>query len=95
MKKRFAMIMLITMIMSIFVVNETKAYAEQSFTPCPLRGQEKSLWCWDASTQMLIETKGYNRTQSTICTYIHGLAVNKGGSANNVAAEQDGVQITL
>ncbi len=86
MKKRFAIIMLITMIMSIFVVNETKAYAAQSFTPCPLRGQQKSNWCWAASTQMLLETKGYNRTQSAICTYIHGQVINRGGSANNVAA---------
>lgn len=86
MKKRFAMIMVITMVMSIFVVNETKAYAAQSFTPCPLRGQQYSNWCWAASTQMLLETKGYNRTQSDICTYIHGLAVNKGGNIYNVAS---------
>ena len=52
----------------------------------PLYGQEKSNWCWVASSQMVAGYKGYrSKTQTQICTYVKGGAVNDSGSIAEVA----------
>ena len=52
----------------------------------PLYGQEKSNWCWVASSRMVAGYKGYtSKTQTQICTYVKGGAVNNTGSIAEVA----------
>lgn len=44
------------------------------------RKQEKTLWCWATTVQMMAETEGYAKTQASIVTSIFGSAVNQTGS---------------
>jgi len=77
---------IVSSLLTVLAVNLTPVatYATQSFTNCPLRGQENSNWCWDACTQMLAETKGYFRSQSDICTHVYGKVDNNTASAAQV-----------
>jgi hypothetical protein len=75
-KKSYLIISILTIVIISF--SSIFAYATQSFTPSPLRGQEKSGWCWAAVTQTLLETKSYWKTQSQIATFIFGYPNNSG-----------------
>lgn len=83
MKKKLTIFILISMLISLQIGVST-TYAAQSFTPCPLRGQEKRNWCWAASTQMLLESKKYYKNQSQIVSYIYGSAVDRPASSQSV-----------
>ena len=50
-----------------------------------MRGQEKSNWCWAATAQTLVETKGYWRTQGELATHIFGYEKNAGATAAQLA----------
>lgn len=81
-KNKILVIMLAACIM---LCEYSTIYASQSFTPSPLRGQEKSNWCWAATAQTLVETKGYWKTQGELATYVFGYEKNDGVTAYQLA----------
>ncbi|MEK5086931.1 papain-like cysteine protease family protein [Paenibacillus sp. FSL M8-0228] len=62
----------------------TPSYIDYKSLPVPSHKQEKSNWCWAATSQMAIEHLGGNKTQSQIVKYIKGSLVNKGGTDKEV-----------
>ncbi len=46
--------------------------------------QEKSNWCWAACAKMVGKYYGYNLSQSAICIYVKGSAVNEAASLSEV-----------
>lgn len=95
MKKKKCLIILILTVLFISF-NNIYAYGVQSFTPSPLRGQEKNNWCWVAVTQTLIETKGYWKTQGQLATCIFGYEKNAAATASQLAtAAKWGTDYTL
>jgi len=53
--------------------------------PVPLKGQEKNNWCWDASSQMVLEYNQYTVSQTSIAAWAVA-GINRGNSldANGV-----------
>jgi hypothetical protein len=51
----------------LFTANSS-CFAAKAFTPTPLRGQERSYWCWAASDQMLLETQQIILSQTLVAT---------------------------
>lgn len=64
------------------------AYPATYSVSVPKEKQEKTLWCWAASSVSILENLGTNTTQSDFCTVVKGKITNK---AANDSEAQDGL----
>ncbi|WP_018883963.1 papain-like cysteine protease family protein [Paenibacillus massiliensis] len=69
-------------------------YVDYMLLDIPTYKQEKTKWCWAASSQMVIEYLGGNKSQSQIVKYIKGSTINAGASDQEVIRVLDWAKIS-